>query len=210
MRFTILGFTFLIFLLNYSQSKHGFEVGLDSTALANEIKSKTIYTIELDSNKRDTSWTKKYVYLPNGFVKRYEEIWNDYYNKSDPSDIWNLGHNWVDFEYNTSGYLIDEKMQWSGPVNISDYTDTMIIVSTKKETYIDKVLRESILIGLYDTLIQKLNQKGLIEESKRLWKYTSSSKYIYHSSGLLKEVLYLNDDDKIYMKQEYTYEFYEK
>lgn len=209
MKFAVSFFICFSLTFDYSQSKHGFDVGLDSTAFANKLKSKTIVILEIDSTKRDTTWTKKYAYLPDGFVKRYEEIDHEHYYKNDPTNFWKIGYHWIEFEYNFDGYLINEKIQWDGPVNVASYPDTMILTSSKKETYIDKVLREEVLTTPYDTLIKKYNEKGLIVESVGQ-KYGVRCNYFYHDNGLLKEIITSNYKGIIFSREEYTYEFYQK
>ena len=192
-----------------AQNFHNIESGLDSLALVNNIKSQFATTIRIDSTIRDTVWTEKYDYLPNGFIKRYAET--DIKN-TDSTDLWKLGYHYIEFEYNQKGYLIDEKIHWNGPINIAEVPDSLN--TTTNKVFKDGVLQKKTVTTTkwYDeeenhtySIIYLYNPDGTLSVVDSL-PYSRAS-YYYNDKGLKERIEYSNSI-RLYRVRMFNYEFY--
>jgi len=206
----LLSISLLIATNSICQTVHGVKSGVDSTARVFNIKSKAVSIIKIDSGDMDTVWTQKYNYLPNGYLKRFEET--DVLNL-DTTHLWVLGYHFIEFEYNQNGYLIDEKVQWDGPVNVPVTPDSTLL-TTKRIYKNDQVFQEIIVQTQWydkyesftDTTITTYNTNGSIAEIDN--PPYSRETYIYNENGLLSRIEYTNSE-RLFKIQVIKYEFYE-
>lgn len=199
-----------LLLLSYNsicQINHGIVAGLDSTALEYKIKSKVVRTIRINNSERDTIRIKMYDYLQNGFLHRFDEL--DITNL-DTSSYWHTGHRFIEFEYNESGYLVNENIHWNQPINESEEPDSSIVTTTRIYRN-NKLLQETTTQTAWyakkenftATNITSYNMDGSKDEEFRSPSY--HTKYIYKTTGLLERVEYYNSDQLIEIQTiEYT------
>lgn len=175
----------LLFLLMFwsvtslSQSKHGFETGLDTLAAKHHIHKQTEYIIHIDSTRTDTIVSRTKIFDTTGYLIEINEI--DYLNRNliNENRFW-MSQNKVTFEYNENGYLINENYNWSGPVG-SWGKDTITKVLTQTWKYVDN---EEFLTKEINLLIYPDQQ------------WTDSCSYYYHNDGRQKVISCISSPDE--------------
>lgn len=157
--------------ISLAQSKYGFITGFDSTAFTNNISTSTAYEIWIDSlGKRDTVNARILTYNQKGFLIELEEV---SYEDNKPQKRQLFLERRVQFEYNESGYLINENYRWFGP-NGTHGKDTLI----KQKTEVWKLVNNS------EILDQEIERRDYPD-------YTSidSCKYHYTENGQIDKIV---------------------
>jgi len=181
----------------FGQSKYGFEIGFDSTAMKFQLKSKTTFMVNHNREIPDTSENTTISYNEQGYI----------------SSLLNRSTN-VSFSYNAHGYLINEFVHWVRvPVGYSEdtsyYTNIQVhedfgsVYRLKEDGYCIRSTSDYCWgrndIFSYDTL-------GRISAVAN-WTYSSDtsvtvSNYIYSESGLLLKTV--SDDNRYIIEYFYT------
>lgn len=158
--------------ISMAQSKYGFETGFDSTAFANKISTSTAYEIWIDSlGKRDTVNASILTYNKEGFLIELEEV---FYKDNKPQKRQLFLERRVEFEYNESGYLINENYSWFG-ANGTYGSDTVI----KQKTEVWKLVNNS------EILDQEIERRDYPD-----YTIIDSCKYHYAENGQIDKIVY--------------------
>lgn len=210
---------------SFSQSKHGFTIGIDYYALEHKIKSQTEFSIRLDSNSVDTSWHRIKSFNKNGFIVEISEL--DYANRQYLGQpIYNFLKKNVKFTYNHDGYLTHESYIWFGPGtsdNHGEDTIKKVLTQTWKlignlELLDSEVIHRTYPDDEYISTIQyfyrsdgqKLKTIGTFQffpfGVREI--YQSITEYSYDENGLLMQVVTTYDSGNQSVLS-YVYEFYE-
>lgn len=213
-------FFFLLSILPFksiSQSKYDFVIGFDSIAYKYSIRSKETFEVRFDSLSIDTISRRIESYDTNGFIVKIE--YEDWLNR-------NLrrrrGQNfYVEFKYNSDGYLISENVNWLWNVG-KHGSDTTRIIKTENWAFVDD---SEILIST-ETKNEYPNEPEWIEKCFYSYhkdgrtkmiecfylregepNYTKRTVYNYFENDLIREI-YQENESLVFERKYFNYEFY--
>lgn len=144
---------FLFFVLSAlysnSQSKHGFDTGIDTLALKYKIQKRVEYFIVIDSSNVDTIMSQTKLFDSKGYLIEIRDT--DYLNRH-LKNRFPMSQNSIKFEYNESGYLVNEVYNMYSPIHSGTWgkdTITKVLSQTWKFVNNEEILTEEFVEFTY-------------------------------------------------------------
>lgn len=163
--------TTLVLALTFSsvgQSKYGFQIGVDTTMLKFNVKSKVEYTLTYDSigNVVDSIFSEKTYFDSLGYIVKLEKEKSGY----------------VSFKYNQFGYLINEDLNWRGAIGWFG---------------LDTILKKEIIIWEEFEYTSRMKEETIIYNYNSSDEYKRRFLYTYGKKGELISVITFNRNNKL-------------